>query len=61
MNTKPGKDQAPPVTVNCPTCSAPVTWDERSPWRPFCSRRCQLIDLDEWLTDDDEEPGVKQE
>jgi len=57
MNTKPGN----PVTVNCPTCSALVTWDEGSPWRPFCSRRCQLIDLDEWLTDDDEEPGIEQE
>ncbi|WP_457675786.1 DNA gyrase inhibitor YacG [Thiolapillus sp.] len=44
-----------PVTVNCPTCSTPVPWDETSPWRPFCSRRCQLIDLNEWLADEDEE------
>jgi endogenous inhibitor of DNA gyrase (YacG/DUF329 family) len=50
-----------PATVNCPTCSAPVPWNESSPWRPFCSKRCQLIDLDEWLTDDEEEPGLNQE
>jgi endogenous inhibitor of DNA gyrase (YacG/DUF329 family) len=22
-----------------------------SPWRPFCSERCQLIDLGGWLTE----------
>ncbi len=50
----------PPV-VKCPTCSTPVPWEERSPWRPFCSKRCQLIDLGEWLTDDDLEPEIRQE
>lgn len=23
---------------------------EGNPWRPFCSERCRLIDLDNWLT-----------
>lgn len=35
-------------TVNCPSCNKPVTWSEQSPWRPFCSERCKLIDLGAW-------------
>jgi hypothetical protein len=26
-----------------------VEWSEKSPWRPFCSERCKLIDLGDWL------------
>ncbi|KTF12385.1 DNA gyrase inhibitor YacG [Pseudoalteromonas sp. H105] len=37
-----------PTVVNCPTCKASVEWSEQSPHRPFCSKRCQLIDLGEW-------------
>ncbi|KAF7772034.1 hypothetical protein PCIT_a2020 [Pseudoalteromonas citrea] len=37
-----------PTVVKCPTCSSPVTWSEESQFRPFCSKRCQLIDLGEW-------------
>ncbi len=47
------------MTVRCPTCGSPVEWSERSPWRPFCSRRCKLIDLGEWLRDDEEEEGPR--
>ncbi|GAA0859122.1 DNA gyrase inhibitor YacG [Aliiglaciecola litoralis] len=36
------------MEVNCPTCKKTVTWGEQSPFRPFCSKRCQLIDLGEW-------------
>jgi uncharacterized protein len=35
-------------TVPCPTCQRPVEWSEASPWRPFCSERCKLIDLGAW-------------
>ena len=35
------------TTVNCPTCNKPVIWGEQSPYRPFCSKRCQLNDLGE--------------
>lgn len=38
-----------PVKVPCPTCQREVIWSEDSPWRPFCSERCRLIDLGEWL------------
>jgi len=37
------------ATVLCPTCGTAVAWGQDSPERPFCSRRCRLIDLGEWL------------
>jgi endogenous inhibitor of DNA gyrase (YacG/DUF329 family) len=37
--------------VKCPTCRRPVAWSEDSPYRPFCSDRCRLIDLGAWLTE----------
>lgn len=36
------------MKVSCPTCQAKVEWNAKSPFRPFCSKRCQLIDLGEW-------------
>ncbi len=35
--------------MRCPICKKPVTW-EGNPFRPFCSERCKLIDLDNWLS-----------
>ena len=29
----------------CPTCEAPT----QDPFRPFCSKRCQDLDLGRWL------------
>jgi endogenous inhibitor of DNA gyrase (YacG/DUF329 family) len=40
------------ITVNCPTCGKIVVWNEQSPHRPFCSKRCQLIDLGEWAAEE---------
>ncbi|ESP92683.1 MULTISPECIES: DNA gyrase inhibitor YacG [Pseudoalteromonas] len=37
-----------PTAVQCPTCQKEVIWSAQSPHRPFCSKRCQLIDLGEW-------------
>ncbi|MBF0256008.1 MAG: DNA gyrase inhibitor YacG [Gammaproteobacteria bacterium] len=37
--------------VLCPTCSTSVEWSDKSPWRPFCSERCKLIDLGEWFAE----------
>jgi len=28
-----------------------VAWSEESLYRPFCSDRCRLIDLGEWLSE----------
>jgi len=40
------------ATVACPHCGRRVQWGEESPWRPFCSKRCRLIDLGEWLSEE---------
>lgn len=37
--------------VKCPTCGKNVKWEIASPWRPFCSERCRLIDLGEWANE----------
>ncbi len=47
----------PDIQVNCPACSNPVIWNEKNPWRPFCCKRCQLIDLDEWANEKKIIPG----
>ncbi|MFZ0498343.1 MAG: DNA gyrase inhibitor YacG [Steroidobacteraceae bacterium] len=36
--------------VKCPTCQRESDWSQ-SPFRPFCSERCKLIDLGAWLTE----------
>jgi uncharacterized protein len=36
------------VQVKCPQCGAAVAW-KTTPTRPFCSERCQLIDLGAWV------------
>ncbi|WP_448548918.1 DNA gyrase inhibitor YacG [Thalassotalea fusca] len=36
------------LTVKCPTCSKDVQWVADNEFRPFCSKRCQLIDLGDW-------------
>ncbi|CAH0534440.1 DNA gyrase inhibitor YacG [Vibrio stylophorae] len=38
--------------VKCPTCQNQVAWQESSEFRPFCSKRCQLIDLGEWADEE---------
>lgn len=38
-------------TVQCPTCKEPVEWSKNSLFRPFCSKRCRLIDLGEWASE----------
>ncbi|MCP5207456.1 MAG: DNA gyrase inhibitor YacG [Hahellaceae bacterium] len=40
-----------PLSVDCPTCRVAVEWIEKNTFRPFCSQRCQLIDLGEWATE----------
>ena len=36
------------LQVPCPECKKTVLWLDSSEFRPFCSKRCQLIDLGEW-------------
>ena len=35
----------------CPVCGKELTSDRRDPNYPFCSRRCKLVDLGNWLSD----------
>ena len=35
--------------MRCPMCGKPVSW-KGNPNRPFCSERCKLLDLDNWLS-----------
>lgn len=44
-------------SVPCPTCGRPVEWSDKSPWRPFCSERCKLIDLGAWASEQHSIPG----
>lgn len=37
-----------PLEVACPQCNKPVVWCQESTFRPFCSKRCQLLDLGAW-------------
>lgn len=45
--------------VPCPTCKKHSVWGASNPWRPFCSERCRLIDLGDWLEERNRlaEPG----
>jgi endogenous inhibitor of DNA gyrase (YacG/DUF329 family) len=45
------------TTVTCPNCQRKVEWSDASPYRPFCSRRCQLLDLGAWLQEQRKIPG----
>ncbi|MES1926147.1 DNA gyrase inhibitor YacG [Salinisphaera sp. T31B1] len=36
-------------TIDCPYCGEPARIGADNPYRPFCSRRCKLIDLGDWL------------
>lgn len=45
------------IKVNCPGCGKTVIWDEASPYRPFCCKRCQLIDLGEWAAEEKRIPS----
>ncbi len=47
-----------PTVVNCPRCGRPVEWSPASRFRPFCSERCRLIDLGEWLAENHRIPDA---
>ncbi|MCW5782515.1 MAG: DNA gyrase inhibitor YacG [Nitrospirales bacterium] len=38
------------MTVKCPMCGNVEQW-EGNAFRPFCSKRCQLLDLEGWLSE----------
>jgi len=34
--------------VKCPNCGEVKEYDQKSPYRPFCTERCQVLDLANW-------------
>ena len=50
-----------PATVKCPTCGRSIEWSDQSPFRPFCSERCRVIDLGAWLSEKHAIPGTETE
>jgi endogenous inhibitor of DNA gyrase (YacG/DUF329 family) len=43
-------------TIECPQCGKPAQIGADNPYRPFCSRRCKLIDLGDWLDESNRIP-----
>ena len=43
--------------VKCPNCGKPVPWIPAQTFKPFCSNRCKLIDLGEWIMEEKAIPG----
>ncbi|ATJ82613.1 DNA gyrase inhibitor YacG [Halomonas beimenensis] len=41
-------DSKRPLEVACPQCRKTVPWTTDHPYRPFCSKRCRLLDLGAW-------------
>ncbi|MDD5275805.1 MAG: DNA gyrase inhibitor YacG [Methylovulum sp.] len=48
---------AQPTLVKCPTCKRTVPWVPEELFKPFCSERCKLIDLGEWVMEEKRIPG----
>ncbi|HJL95451.1 MAG: DNA gyrase inhibitor YacG [Gammaproteobacteria bacterium] len=38
--------------VKCPECGNKAEYSSKNEHRPFCSRRCQLLDLGAWASED---------
>jgi endogenous inhibitor of DNA gyrase (YacG/DUF329 family) len=49
------------VRVKCPTCRQEIAYDARSPFRPFCSERCRLIDLGAWSQESFRIPVIEED
>ncbi len=43
--------------IRCPTCGKRFEAAAGHPYSPFCSERCQLIDLGAWLNGNRRIPG----
>lgn len=45
------------LIVKCPTCHVALEWTTQERFKPFCSERCKLIDLGEWVMEEKKFPG----
>ncbi|HZS04549.1 MAG TPA: DNA gyrase inhibitor YacG [Blastocatellia bacterium] len=46
--------------MRCPVCRRETSW-EGNEWRPFCSERCQQVDLGRWASEDYRIPVTSHE
>lgn len=46
--------------IDCPQCGKPSEYSSDNPWRPFCSKRCRLIDLGEWASEGYQIPAAPE-
>ena len=42
---------SPIISMKCPICKKDTVWEE-NPFRPFCSERCQIMDLGKWASEE---------
>ena len=35
----------------CPNCKKAISLGTDNEWRPFCSERCRMIDLGDWINE----------
>ena len=40
-----------PTNVKCPSCQKRGDWFA-TPYGPFCSKRCKLVDLGKWFSEE---------
>ncbi len=58
--TSPSEQQKKVSTIiKCPTCQQSTRW-QNNPYRPFCSKRCQLLDLGCWSDEEYRVPAEDQ-
>ncbi|MAA75381.1 MAG: DNA gyrase inhibitor YacG [Salinisphaeraceae bacterium] len=46
-----------PRSIPCPQCGEACSPAPSNRWRPFCSKRCKMIDLGDWLDESNRIPG----
>ncbi|HEY2523926.1 MAG TPA: DNA gyrase inhibitor YacG [Candidatus Binataceae bacterium] len=47
--------------MRCPICKQPAEMTPANRFRPFCSERCQMVDLGKWAEEDYRVAGGKVE
>ena len=48
------------MLTKCPVCATEISWSSDYPHRPFCSKRCQLLDLGDWAGENHTIPAQLQ-
>lgn len=49
------------MKIKCPRCGQDTVFNSENPYRPFCSERCQLIDLGAWADESYRMPLQEEE